>query len=450
MNQVVCTTHKPALQLVHSSTDVKRPVDPIRADIPVSNPRCNNGKRAPRETAFTTPDAAAGASITGSGESMQNLNSSFSSARASLMPGNSPDSTRSLVSSVFPTIGAARVTAPAQVDAETARRKALQVYPDNGATSASGPLPAQSVFHEAWWLDLATDGNWRAATVRRGNEIVGEMPYSLGRKGLWRTSQMPPLTRTLGPALKPLAGDPAHATLDRIDITTQLIEQIPEVDSFYQIFDPRVEDALAFGLNGFTVSTRYTLQFGAERDVEQLWKGLNGKTRNLIRTGQKFVRVAPIESPAEFNRFYDANLAVRNRSNIYGTDLMQRLVSAFVERGAGYLLGAYDANGLLVAAIGVTFDSHAAYYLLSSRSPSAHGGAISVLIWAAIQDAMKRKLTFDFDGIPNANTYRFLSGFNPTLRPRLVVERHKPVWSMAKAARRLVLPKKPGWFLSTM
>ena len=276
------------------------------------------------------------------------------------------------------------------------------------------------------------------------------MPYSVGRKGPWRTSQMPPLTRTLGPALKPFAGDPAHAMLDRVDITTQLIEQIPEVDSFYQIFDPRVEDALAFGLKGYTVSTRYTLQFGQERDIEQLWKGLNGKTRNVIRTGQKFLRVTPIESPAEFNRFYDANLAVRHRSNIYGTGLMQRLVSAFVERGAGYLLGAYDTNGHLVAAIGVTFDSHAAYYLLSSRSPSAHGGAISVLIWAAIQDAMKRKLTFDFDGIPNANTLRFLSGFNPTLKPRLVVERHKPVWSMAKAAQRLVLPKKPGWFLPTM
>ena len=389
---------------------------------------------------------------------MLKLDASFGSALASMTSSTRLDSAQSPFTGAFPTIGAARVTARAQVDAETARSSALrgarlaapQVYPRNGATPASVPLPAQSVFHEAWWLDLATDGNWRAATVRRGNEIVGEMPYALGRKGLWRTSQMPPLTRTLGPTLKPFAGDPAQAMLDRIHVTTQLIEQIPEVDSFYQIFDPRVEDALAFGLNGFTVSTRYTLQFAAERDVEQLWKGLNGKTRNLIRTGQKFLKVAPIESPAEFNRFYNANLAVHGRSNIYGTDVMQRLVSAFVERGAGYLLGAYDANGHLVAAIGVTCDRHAAYYLLSSRSTDAHSGAISVLIWAAIQDAMRRKLTFDFDGIPNANTFRFLSGFNPTLKSRLVVERQKPLWSMAKAVRRVILPKKSGWFLSTI
>jgi hypothetical protein len=389
-------------------------------------------------------------SMKDSGVSMQKLDASFGSALGSLTPNTSPDSRSSPFTGVFPNVGAAGVTGPAQVDAETARSTALhgarlaapQVQSDTRAILASAPLPAQSVFHEAWWLDIATDGNWQTATVRRGKEIVGEMPYSLGRKGPWRTSRMPPLTRTLGPTFKPFAGDPAHAMLDRIHITEQLIAQIPEVDSFYQIFDPRVEDALAFGLNGFTVSTRYTLQFDRECDVEQLWKGLNGKTRNLIRTGQKLLKVEPIESPAEFNRFYEANLAVRSRSNIYGADLMQRLVSAFVDRGAGYLLGAYDSNGHLVAAMGVLFDRHAAYYLLSSRSPSAHSGAINVLIWAAIQDAMRRKLTFDFDGIASANSFRFLSGFNPIVRPRLVVERHKPVWSMAKAIGRVILPNK--------
>lgn len=275
------------------------------------------------------------------------------------------------------------------------------------------------------------------------------MPYSLSRKGLWRTSQMPPLTRTLGPAFKINEADKTRAMLDRISITEELIGQIPDVHSFYQIFDPRVEDALAFGLNGFTVSTRYTLQFSADRSIEELWKGLHYKTRNMIRTGQKFVTVKPLE-PAQFNRFYESNLEARSRSNVYGSSVMQRLVDAFVERGAGYLLGAFDATGALVAAIGVTFDNHAAYYMLSSRTRDAHGGAISVLVWQAIEDAMKRQLTFDFDGIPNASTFRFLSGFKPVLKPRIVIERHSPVWSMAKAGRRLIRPRKSDWFVSTV
>jgi hypothetical protein len=192
MNHVVSTTYKRALQLVLPSTDVKRSVDTSgRAAIPVSNPRCDSGNAGATRDSVHKLDAVAGASVTDSGVSMQKLDASFGSTLASLTPSTSPDSTRSPFTGVFPTIGAARVTAPAQVDAETARRTALrgarlaapQVYPDKGATPASVPLPAQSVFHEAWWLDIATDGNWRAATMRRGNEIVGEMPYSLGRQG---------------------------------------------------------------------------------------------------------------------------------------------------------------------------------------------------------------------------------------------------------------------------
>ena len=348
------------------------------------------------------------------------------------------------------TSGESRTERDIRTAPHDARRAAKSpVPPKTAATPTAQPLPGRSIFHEPWWLDIATEGNWQTATVRRGDEIVGEMPYSLRKKGWWVTSKMPPLTRTLGPVFRPIPGDPAKSMLDRISITEELIAQIPAVDSFYQIFDPRVEDALAFGLNGFTVSTRYTLQFSPERSIEELWKSLNGKTRNLIRTGQKFLKVARIESPAQFNAFYEANLAARSRSNIYGSQVMQRLIDAFVRRGAGYLLGAYDVSGRLVAAIGVVFDEHSAYYLLSSRTTEAHAGAISVLIWEAIQDAMRRKLVFDFDGIPNTNTFRFLSGFKPTLKPRLVIERHKSMWAMAKASKRVLLPRKSEWFVST-
>jgi hypothetical protein len=90
-----------------------------RADIPVSNLRCNSGNAGATRDSVHKPDAFAGALMTGSGKSMQNLDVSFGSALASLTPSNSPDTTRSPFTGVFPTVGAARVTAPAQVDTET-------------------------------------------------------------------------------------------------------------------------------------------------------------------------------------------------------------------------------------------------------------------------------------------------------------------------------------------
>jgi hypothetical protein len=309
---------------------------------------------------------------------------------------------------------------------------------------------AHSIFHEPWWLDIATQGQWDIARVQRANETIGEMPYPIMRRGVWRVSQMPPLTRTLGPMIQASGATPAQAFMNRLDVMTEIVEQIPRFDSFYQIFDPRVDDALAFGLKGYTVSTRYTFQFGLDRSVAEVWKGLRGKTRNLIRAAQKIVTLALIDSPAEFNRFYETNLASRSRTNAYGSAIMQQLVSGSLERGTGYLLGAYGADGKLVAAIGVVWDRHAAYYLLSSRLPTAHSGSISLLIWAAIQDAIERKLTFDFDGIPNAAALRFISGFNPTLKPRLAVERASTICAIARSLKRGITPKTSTGFMPTI
>jgi hypothetical protein len=299
---------------------------------------------------------------------------------------------------------------------------------------------AHSIFHEPWWLDIATDGHWNVAKVVRGSEVLGELPYCTARMGVWRISHLPPLTRTLGPVIQSLELDPIHAQRRRLNVTSQLIEQLPPFDSFFQLFDPRVEDALAFALHGFTVSARYTFQITPDCTVAQAWKRLHGKTRNVIRSAERKLTVAPIATPSEFLQFYEANLLERSRTNVYGTVVMRQLVNAFVERKAGHLLGAYGQDGRLAAAIGLVWDRHTMYYLLSSRSLGAHGGSISLLIWTALQHALEQQLTFDFDGFSSPATFNFLDGFGGTLKQRLGVERLSTVYSVARILKRRIVP----------
>lgn len=310
--------------------------------------------------------------------------------------------------------------------------------------AAPAPLfvesPAHSIFHEPWWLDIATGGHWNVAKVVRGNEVLGELPYYAARMGVWRISHLPPLTRTLGPVIKPLDLDIAHAQHHRLSVTSQLIEQLPHFDSFFQLFDPRVEDALAFALQGFTVSARYTFQIASDCTVTQAWARLHGKTRNVIRSAERKLTVSPIATPSEFLQFYEANLLERSRTNAYGTAVMRQLVNAFVERKAGHLLGAYGQGGRLIAAIGLVWDRHAMYYLLSSRALGAHAGSISLLIWTALQHAIEQKLTFDFDGFSSPATFNFLDGFGGTLKQRLGVERLSTVYSVARILKRRMVP----------
>ncbi|SIT42820.1 conserved hypothetical protein [Paraburkholderia ribeironis] len=324
--------------------------------------------------------------------------------------------------------------------------------------SAAAPAPirllgesaAHSIFHEPWWLDIATDGHWSMAKVQRGNELLGQMPYYSTRMGGWRISRLPPLTRTLGPVIKPMGFDCARERRHRQIVTAALVEQLPQFDSFYQLFDSRIEDALAFSLRGFTVSARYTFQISPEGTIDEAWARLYGKTRNVIRSAGKKLTVAPIATPAKFMQFYETNLFERARSNAYGSSVMRQLVDAFVERKTGQLLGAYGPGGQLVAAIGLVWDQHAMYYLLSSRTAGAHCGAVSLLIWTAMQRALERKLTFDFDGFSSVGTCRFLEGFGGTLKQRLSVERMSTMYSVVRTLKRRIVSSSGTVFAHTL
>jgi hypothetical protein len=298
---------------------------------------------------------------------------------------------------------------------------------------------ARSIFHEPWWLDIATGGHWAKVRVVHGSQLLGEMPYYIARRGMWRVSRLPPLTRTLGPVIRPMGLEPAHELRHQLHVASQLIEQLPHVDSFFQVFDYHVQNALAFALHGFTVSARYTFQVPPLSNAVDVWARMHCKTRNVIRGAAETLSVAPIDAPNQFLSFYEANLASQSRENAYGIAVMGALVHAFVERSAGRLLGAYDQDGRLAGAIGLVWDRETMYFLLSTRTHGSHNGAISLLLWTAILDAINRHLTFDFDGFSRVSTFNFLNGFGGLLRQRLGVERLGPVYSVARTLKRSVV-----------
>ncbi|WP_244850661.1 GNAT family N-acetyltransferase [Caballeronia sp. SL2Y3] len=284
----------------------------------------------------------------------------------------------------------------------------------------------RSIFHQPWWLDITSDGKWGIAEVKQGDEVIGEMPYTLERKGIWRISALPPMTRTLGPIIKPQkSGTPDREWCYRLDITRQLIAKLPPVAHFHQLMDTRMSEAEAFAfmIHGYDVSIGYTMEMPAERTEEEAWSGLRRNTRNWVRRASEQLTIREIDSPDAFTRFYDENLAVRKRNNVYGSQIMRRLLAEVLQRKSGTLLGAFDQSGKLVAETALVWDDRALYYLLSSRLPEAHGGAISLLIWEAARVARERKLLFDLDGISTASILDFLSGFGGRLVTRYEIEK---------------------------
>jgi hypothetical protein len=317
---------------------------------------------------------------------------------------------------------------PKPLKAKSKNKSPVKGLPKNSEANAQAAgLTDRSVFHEPWWLDATTDGNWGLAEVRHGDEVVGEMPYMLERKGIWRISTQPPLTRTLGPVIKPpRSGSGGERDwCYRMEIANELVARLPACAHFHQIMDTRMSqaEAIAFSLHGFEVSIGYTLELSHEHTEAQAWSSLRRNTRNWVRRATELLTIREIADPDVFVDFYDANLAVRKRNNVYGSIIMRRLLGEVITRGAGVLLGAFDEQGRLQAETALVWDSRAVYYLLSSRQHDAHGGAISLLIWEGARIARERRLIFDFDGISTASILDFLSGFGGRLVTRYEIER---------------------------
>src|SRR5208337_2531123 len=166
---------------------------------------------------------------------------------------------------------------------------------------------AFSIYHEDWFLDAATDGRWGEARVTEAGRLVGRMPYALATCAGFRVSRMPSLIRTLGPEIPALPGKPATALRRRLGITHALIDQLPPVADFQQVFDPRITDVIAFAQRGFAANVAYAFWIEGGRTEEDLLKGMMAEPRRHVRKAARQLSVVPLDDVAAFCRFYDDN-----------------------------------------------------------------------------------------------------------------------------------------------
>ncbi len=305
---------------------------------------------------------------------------------------------------------------------------------DPGAPASNLLIP--TVYHEPWLLDAATGGRFEEVEVRQAGVVVGRFPF-IRRGGMGITfSTMPALTHFLGPAIAEGAGSACTRALKRNSIIRDLLDQMPESDGFMHRMHAGITDMLAFQHTGFSVGVEFTYEIDAA-PTATLWRAMRDKTRNVIRRASEQFRVEAISDPDEFVSFYQANLEARGKSSYYDAIAMAAVGRAAISRGRGRIIGAKDEAGRLRAAIFTLSDPRTAYYYLSTRALGAHNGAISLLLWQAIQDATNRGLTFDFDGVGTPESVLLFAGFGGATSPRYVAARFNRRYRLATRAREL-------------
>ena len=293
---------------------------------------------------------------------------------------------------------------------------------DSKAAKPVQPALVPTVFHEDWWLEAATGGQYSVAEVRAGDKTVGRLPYLLrsrfGMKGVWT----PPVTYFLGPGLDEGEGSPNNRFLKRMEITRELIAKLPKSSWECIRCHAGIKDMIAFQEQRFRTYVQFTHEI-APAPMELLWQQMRNKTRNVIRRAKEQIVMEEILDPEEFIHAHKKNLAAEGENDSLDMNACRRLLIAALERKRGRIIAARNAKGEIVAANFCAWDHATAFYVLSTRSRDAGNGATSMLIWEAIQHAVSRGLTFDFAGLGTKGSVLLYSGFGATVSPRFVAIR---------------------------
>ena len=291
-----------------------------------------------------------------------------------------------------------------------------------------GPLQP-TVFHQPWWLNAATDGDYAEAVVMQSGQKIGSFPYVLrslsGRPGL---CGMPKLTRWLGPAVDEGNGAACNRALRRAQITRELLAQVPPCGAFRQKLHRGTSDTLVYQELGYETSVQFTFEVAAApRDV--LWRGMGEPMRAALAECETQHRIRSLDDTALFTRASLGNHTPRDRA------VIERLCQAAIERGQGLILAAETLAGVTAAAVFVVWDRQSAYCVLTARRRGCGNDVIGLLLWHAIQHNAARGIAFDLDGVATALRPECLAGFGGQISPRYIVSRYSPRYKLAGRLR---------------
>jgi hypothetical protein len=296
-----------------------------------------------------------------------------------------------------------------------------------------------TVFHQPWWLNAVTGGNWHEATVTSNGAVIGRLPYITKRLLGMPAIGMPAHTHVLGPQLPLVRGNIEARFSNRRAVLTELMLSLPAHKYFNQTCDPSVTDGLPFYALGYDSAVKYTLRVSPSASAEQMMQRMRKQVRYDIRKAEQSLSIHHDLEIDEFCHFFNACTQANNKqywSKRFAREadaLKLKVYEACIREGAGCLLAARDSAGVLRAAILLVWGNGVMYYLLTAHDAKPEGaGSVKLLLWEGLKLAQRLGMTFDFHGLPRPNAINILTGFGGLVANRIVVTKIPPVLYIAR------------------
>ncbi|HTI02037.1 MAG TPA: GNAT family N-acetyltransferase [Acidisoma sp.] len=298
---------------------------------------------------------------------------------------------------------------------------------------------SRTIFTEDWWFDAVCPGAWERHELRRDGALFASFSFQFYKKMGFRYVAMPNLTRTLEPMVMPGARKPVSRLQSSTALLKELIAGMPRHDRLEICLPPDSELALPFGLLGYRNTATFTFRHEGE-PLDEVWKGMDQKTRNIISTSRKRLSV---ERHHDLDRYVRLSRGSSKSGGADKTDYdgLRRAFDACLLRDQATILTAVDDQRRDVASVILIWDRQELYYWMSARDRTLSGNAAnSLLVWQALEFASAIGCRFDLDGFITPQSGVFLSKFGLKAAVRTYISNVNPLWSTLSGMRGIFRP----------
>jgi len=285
--------------------------------------------------------------------------------------------------------------------------------------------PGIPLFSQAWWLDAVAGDSWDVVLAKRGDQIVGALPYVTKKKFGFTLLTQPLLTQTLGPWIKPEEKSYTKKLAYEKDVLGELADQLPEYDYYGQNWHYDQQNWLPFYWRGFEQTTRYTYRLSLKVSEEELSASLQDNIRRFIRKARQREGVHVREGTlAEFMTLNELVFQRQNLPMPYTREFVSAIDVAASARNARDCLVAVGPDGKLHAGAYIVRGANTAYYLMGGGDPELRAsGATSLVLWESIIRQPEAIEVFDFEGSMIESIERFFRAFGAVQTPYFHVSR---------------------------
>lgn len=276
-----------------------------------------------------------------------------------------------------------------------------------------------TIFNSLSWLKIFGEKVKVYGIYDKGKNLIGGFHLFKEKRFGINYYRNPPITPIIGPFLYVKAQTPCtimQKWKDTIDLMTTFFEKLP-FSILYVSFDKKVIDTQPLIWKKYKVIPGYTYVIDLEKPVEELRKNMCTKRRQNINKAFREGLTLRLNDDLRIVKSLVLKTFLRQNKKV-DTFYLDNVLFQFANKDNSFSFVSYQDKKPSAAGFFV-YDKKTVYYILGGYDEeNSHAGAVSSIIWEAIQLSKKLGIKyFDFEGSMIPHIERFFRGFGGILTP---------------------------------